>query len=166
MSEEMDDGTFGPPESESSTSETESAGASEPESAGASETDGTGAPGPDEIRNDLLAAIEDLGLGSRVLEDDGSAAAGCYLSIVPEDDHGQSGVVVGWTWLDSGVPGETGPSAEIESVDILNEALGPLLLALGFPIEPYAVDGRWIVTGPRIASLSSETVGGPGGRMD
>ena len=67
---------------------------------------------------------------------------------------------------DSGVPGETGPSAEIESVDILNEALGPLLLALGFPIEPYAVDGRWIVTGPRMASLSSETVGSPGGRMD
>ena len=31
----------------------------------------------------------------------------------------------------------------------LNEALGPLLLALGFPIGPYAVDGGWIVTGPR-----------------
>ncbi len=40
----------------------------------------------------------------------------------------------------------------IESVDILNEALGPLLLALGFPIEPYAVDGRWIVTGSRRTS--------------
>jgi hypothetical protein len=34
-------------------------------------------------------------------------------------------------------------------VEILNEALGPVLLALGFPIEPYAVDGRWIVTGSR-----------------
>jgi hypothetical protein len=41
---------------------------------------------------------------------------------------------------------------EVESMDILNEALGPLLLALGFPTEPYAVDGRWIVTGPRSES--------------
>ena len=68
------------------------------------------------------------------------------------DRHGHGGVVVGWLLRDLLTPREAVPVAEIESVDILNEALGPLLLALGFPIEPYAVDGRWIVTGSRRAS--------------
>ena len=166
MSEEMDDGMFEPLKRESSTSDTDSAGTSETDSAGSSETDGTGPPWLDEVRSDLLAAVEELGLGSRELEDDGSPAPGCYLSIAPVDRHGQSGVVVGWIWRDSAVPGESAPSAEIESVDILNEALGPLLLALGFPIEPYAVDGRWIVTGSRMANANSETVGSPGALME
>jgi hypothetical protein len=166
MSEEMGDGTFEPLEPESSTPDADNAGTPVTDSAGTSETDGTGAPGLEEVRNDLLAAIEELGLGSRETEDDGSPAAGCYLAIVPVDRHGQSGVVVGWIWRDSAVPGEPVPSAEIESVDILNEALGPLLLALGFPIEPYAVDGRWIVTGSRMTNASSETVGSPGALMD
>ena len=70
------------------------------------------------------------------------------------------------SWLggscgDSAVRGETVRSSRVESVDILNEALGPLLLALGFPIEPYAVDGRWIVTGSRPASSRTGAVGSP-----
>ena len=159
MSEEMEDGKFGAFEPEPSTSETDGSEASWLDEGGA-ETEGAGAPGLggagpfglDEVRNDLLAAIEELGLGSRVAADAGAPGAGCYLSVVPMDRHGHGGVVVGWLLRDLLTPREAVPVAEIESVDILNEALGPLLLALGFPIEPYAVDGRWIVTGSRRAS--------------
>ena len=111
----------------------------------------------------MLAAIEEVGLGSRDPENADSSAAGCYLSIVPVDRHGHGGVVVGWLLRDSAVPGQTAPSAGMESVDILNEALGPLLLAMGFPIEPYAVDGRWIVTGTRRALSRTEIMGSPAG---
>jgi len=160
MSEEMEDGKFEALEPAPTASETDGAGAVGLDDAGASETDG-GAASPldeggasplDEVWNDLLAAIEELGLGSRDPENSGSPAAGCYLSSVRVDRHGHGGVVVGWLFRDSVVPGEKAPLAETESVDILNEALGPLLLTLGFPIEPYAVDGRWIVTGSRRAN--------------
>jgi len=104
--------------------------------------------GTDEIRDDLFAAIEEVGLvpGSPEQSD---SPAGCYLSVTPVDRDGREGVVVRWQLRDMAVSGEPTPVREIESVDILNEALGPLLLALGFPIGPYAVDGGWIVTGPR-----------------
>lgn len=160
MSEEMEDGKFEALEPAPTASETDGAGAAGLDDAGASETDG-GAASPldeggasplDEVWNDLLAAIEELGLGSRDPENSGSPAAGCYLSSVRMDRHGHGGVVVGWLFRDSVVPGEKAPLAATESVDILNEALGPLLLTLGFPIEPYAVDGRWIVTGSRRAN--------------
>jgi hypothetical protein len=114
--------------------------------------DGVGsaaAHGVDEIRNDLLAAIEEIGLNPGAAGQEGSAPAGCYLSTVSVDRDGHPGVVVRWQLRDEVVPGEMSALREIESVDILNEALGPLLLALGFPTEPYAVDGRWIVTGSR-----------------
>ena len=160
MSEEMEDGKFEALEPAPTASETDGAGVVGLDDAGASETDG-GAASPldeggasplDEVWNDVLAAIEELGLGSRDPENSGSPAAGCYLSSVRMDRHGHGGVVVGWLFRDSVVPGEKAPLAETESVDILNEALGPLLLTLGFPIEPYAVDGRWIVTGSRRAN--------------
>ena len=93
-----------------------------------------------------------LGLGSGDPDGAGSPGSGCYLSIVPMDRHGHGGVVVGWLLGDLVLPDETVRVGGVESVDILNEALGPLLLALGFPIEPYAVDGRWIVTGSRRTS--------------
>lgn len=105
----------------------------------------------DEVLNDLFAAIEELGLTSGESEEAGSVAAGCYLSIVPSDRHGHGGVVVCWLLPDS-VGDGTEPPIRTEAVDILNEALGPLLLGLGFPVEPYAADGHWIVTGPRIRS--------------
>jgi hypothetical protein len=111
--------------------------------------DDAAAPEIDEIRDELLAAIEELGLNPGSAEHGGSAPAGCYLSTVPVDREGRSGVVVRWQLRDGVVPGEAPALQEVESVEILNEALGPLLLALGFPTEPYAVDGRWIVTGPR-----------------
>ena len=160
MSEEMEDGKFEALEPAPTASETDGAGAVGLDDAGASETDGGAASPLDEggaspldgVWNDLLAAIEELGLGSRDPENSGSPAAGCYLSSVRMDRHGHGGVVVGWLFRDSVVPGEKAPLAETESVDILNEALGPLLLTLGFPIEPYAVDGRWIVTGSRRAN--------------
>jgi hypothetical protein len=160
MSEEMEDGKFEALEPAPTASETDGAGVVGLDDAGASETDGGaaslldegGASPLDEVWIDLLAAIEELGLGSRDPEDSGSPAAGCYLSSVRMDRHGHGGVVVGWLFRDSVVPGEKAPLAETESVDILNEALGPLLLTLGFPIEPYAVDGRWIVTGARRAN--------------
>jgi hypothetical protein len=160
MSEEMEDGKFEALEPAPTASETDGAGAVGLDDAGASETDGGaaslldegGASPLDEVWNDVLAAIEELGLGSRDPENSGSPAAGCYLSSVRMDRHGHGGVVVGWLFRDSVVPGEKAPLAETESVDILNEALGPLLLTLGFPIEPYAVDGRWIVTGSRRAN--------------
>jgi hypothetical protein len=158
MSEEMEDGKFEPLELEPSASETDTEAASDSDNEGVSRLD--------EVRNELLAAIEELGLGSRDFEDAALPAAGCYLSIVPVDHDGHEGVVVGWLWRDSVVPGEAVRLAERESVDILNEALGPLLLALGFPIEPYAVDGRWIVTGSRKASSSAEIVGSPVAQMD
>ena len=160
MSEEMEDGKFEALEPAPTASETDGAGAVGLDDAGAYETDGGaaslldegGASPLDEVWNDVLAAIEELGLGSRDPENSGSPAAGCYLSSVRMDRHGHGGVVVGWLFRDSVVPGEKAPLAETESVDILNEALGPLLLTLGFPIEPYAVDGRWIVTGSRRAN--------------
>jgi len=160
MSEEMEDGKFEALEPAPTASETDGAGVVGLDDAGASETDGGaaslldegGASPLDEVWNDVLAAIEELGLGSRDPENSGSPAAGCYLSSVRMDRHGHGGVVVGWLFRDSVVPGEKAPLAETESVDILNEALGPLLLTLGFPIEPYAVDGRWIVTGSRRAN--------------
>jgi len=105
-------------------------------------------PEVEEIRNDMLAAIEELGLSPGGAADAGPAA-GCYLSTVAVDRDGQASLVVRWQLRDPPGPGETAPSRDVESMDILNEALGPLLLALGFPTEPYAVDGRWIVTGPR-----------------
>ena len=112
----------------------------EPDDAGRSELD--------EVLNDLFAAIEELGLTSGESEESGSLAPGCYLSVVPSDRHGHGGVVVCWQLPDSA--GErTGPPVRTETLDILNEALGPLLLGLGFPVEPYAADGHWIVTGPR-----------------
>jgi hypothetical protein len=107
------------------------------------------APGVDEIRNDLLAAIEEIGLNPGAAGQEGSAPAGCYLSTVSVNRDGHPGVVVRWQLREEVAPGEAPAVREIESVDILNEALGPLLLALGFPTEPYAVDGRWIVTGSR-----------------
>lgn len=108
-----------------------------------------GSPELDEVRNDLNAAIEELGLASGDALEDGSPSAGCYLSMVPSDRHGHGGIVVRWLLPEVVAPEAAAPLREVESVDILNEALGPLLLALGFPIEPYAADGRWIVTGPR-----------------
>ena len=105
-------------------------------------------PEVEEIRNDLLAAIEELGLSPSGAADAGPAA-GCYLSTVAVDRDGQASLVVRWQLRDPPGPGETAPSRDVESMDILNEALGPRLLGLGFPTEPYAVDGRWIVTGPR-----------------
>lgn len=105
--------------------------------------------GFDEVRDDLFAAIEELGFASADAEEDGSFAAGCYLSMVPSDRHGHGGIVVRWLLPETPVVDETVPLPNVESLDILNEALGPLLLALGFPIEPYSADGRWIVTGPR-----------------
>ncbi|HLN05984.1 MAG TPA: hypothetical protein VK217_06885, partial [Acidimicrobiales bacterium] len=113
--------------------------------AGAADAGGSGL---EEVRNDLFAAIEELGLASADAEEEGSVAAGCYLSNVPSDRHGHGGVVVRWLLPDA-VAEESDTSGPLDPVDILNEALGPLLLALGFPIEPYAVDGRWIVTGRR-----------------
>ncbi|MGD0440749.1 MAG: hypothetical protein ABSB52_08995 [Acidimicrobiales bacterium] len=163
MSEEMEDRTFEALAMELSTSEFDSAGAMDFGTDERSETAAVEDSGLNEARKDLLAAIEELGLGSRDPENVGSPAAGCYLSIVPMDRHGHGGVVVGWVFRESGVPGERVPAAEIESVDILNEALGPLLLALGFPIEPYAVDGRWIVTGARRALADTEIIGSPAG---
>ena len=155
MSEETEDGRFGTFEPEPSLPETDGSWLDEE----AFSTDdleaaigGAGAFGLDELRNDLLAAIEEIGLGSHDPRSVDSPGPGCYLSIVPMDRHGHGGVVVGWLLGDLVLPGEKVPLAEIESVDILNEALGPLLLALGFRIEPYAVDGRWIVTGTRRAS--------------
>jgi len=121
-------------------------------SAGAGEVDSETQPGLDEVRSDLYAAIEELGLASADGENNGSVAAGCYLSTVPSDRHGHGGVVVRWLLPDSVAPDDAIPVVPIESVDILNEALGPLLLALGFPIEPYSADGRWIVTGRRTVS--------------
>ncbi len=117
--------------------------------AGEGDVDLATEPGLDEVRSDLYAAIEELGLASAAGEGNGSVAAGCYLSTVPSDRHGHGGVVVRWLLPDSVDPDEAVHLAPVESVDILNEALGPLLLALGFPIEPYSADGRWIVTGPR-----------------
>ncbi len=135
MSDETEDGDFEEMESEPS--------------AGVGQPDGETRPGLDEVRSDLYAAIEELGLTSADGEDNGSVAAGCYLSTVPADRHGHGGVVVRWLLPDSGDLDDVVPPVRVESVDILNEALGPLLLALGFPIEPYSADGRWIVTGPR-----------------
>jgi hypothetical protein len=112
-------------------------------------TDDGGMVGIEGIRDDLLAAMEEVGLVPGTTGEAGSAAAGCYLSTGPVDREGVEGIVVRWQRRDPPVPGEPAPAREVESVDILNEALGPLLLALGFPIEPYAVDGGWIVTGPR-----------------
>ena len=159
MSEEIEDGNFGAFEPEPSTSETNGAGTSwldEGESGAdglaAAEFGGAGRFELDEVRNDLLEAIEELGLGARPPDGAGSPGSGCYLSIVPMDRHGHGGVVVGWLLGDLVLPDETVRVGGVESVDILNEALGPLLLALGFPIEPYAVDGRWIVTGSRRTS--------------
>ena len=163
MIEEMEDRTFEALGAGLSPSEFDSVGAIEFGSAELSETVAAREPGLDEARNDLLAAIEELGLGSRDPENAGSPAPGCYLSIVPMDRHGHGGVVVGWVLRESTIPGEAVAPAGIESVDILNEALGPLLLALGFPIEPYAVDGRWIVTGARRALSNKEIVGSPAG---
>ena len=81
-----------------------------------------------------------------------AAAAGCYLSMVPTDRHGHGGSrgALAGAGLGDLRRDQDRPSRS-DSVDILNEALGPLLLALGFPIEPYTADGRWIVTGPRKA---------------
>ena len=104
--------------------------------------------GTDEIRKDLLLAIEEMGIVPGSAGQSGSPV-GCYLSTTPVDRDGHEGVVVRWQLRDLAEGGEPSPPGEIESVDILNEALGPLLLALGFPIGPYAVDGGWIVTGPR-----------------
>ena len=115
-----------------------------------SDAGGEELPGVEEIRDDLFTAIEEMGLGAGALGSGGSAA-GCYLSTAGVDLGGHGGVVVRWQLRDLPGPGETAPLRETEWVDILNEALGPLLLALGFPTEPYAVDGRWIVTGPRSA---------------
>ena len=151
----MEDGQFGPFEPEPSIPETDGAWLDEEALSTAgleAAIGGGGGFGLDELRNDLLVAIEELGLGSHEFRGVDSPGPGCYLSIVPMDRHGHGGVVVGWLLGDLVLPGEKVPLAEIESVDILNEALGPLLLALGFPIEPYAVDGRWIVTGSRRAS--------------
>jgi len=117
--------------------------------AGAGEASAATQPGLDELRSDLYAAIEELGLASADGEENGTPVAGCYLSTVPSDRHGHGGIVVRWLLPDSADAEEAVPLVPIESVDILNEALGPLLLALGFPIEPYSADGRWIVTGPR-----------------
>ncbi|MGA3216296.1 MAG: hypothetical protein ABSD97_11490 [Acidimicrobiales bacterium] len=114
----------------------------------ASDAGGEELPGVEEIRGDLLTAIEEMGLGAGA-QAPGGSTAGCYLSTVAVDLGGHGGVVVRWQLRDLPVPGEPAPLRESESVDILNEALGPLLLALGFPTEPYAVDGRWVVTGPR-----------------
>jgi hypothetical protein len=161
MSEETEDRTFEALGTGFSPSEFDSGGAIEFGSEEVSDTTTAGEPGLDEARNDLLAAIEELGLGSREAENVGSPAAGCYLAIVPMDRHGHGGVVVGWVLRESAIAGEAVDPAGIESVDILNEALGPLLLALGFPIEPYAVDGRWIVTGARQALSNNEIVGSP-----
>ena len=102
----------------------------------------------DKITDDLFAAIEEVGLVSGSVEQSDSPA-GCYLSVTPVDRDGSEGVVVRWQLRDMVVGGEPTPVRENESVDILNEALGPLLLALGFPTGPYAVNGGWIVTGPR-----------------
>jgi hypothetical protein len=110
--------------------------------------DGAGGSG----LSDLFAAIEELGLASGEAEAAGSVAAGCYLSVVPSDRHGHGGVVVSWLLPRSDAPDVTAPVVRTEAVDILNEALGPLLLGLGFPIEPYAADGHWIVTGRRAVS--------------
>ncbi len=161
MSEEMEDGTFQAFETEPSTSGADGGGGTEADGASPYEEDAAEALGLDEARDDLLAAIEELGLGSRDPTNADAPAAGCYLSIVPVDRHGHGGVVVGWLLGDSAGRGETVRSTAVESVDILNEALGPLLLGLGFPIEPYAADGRWIVTGSRAASSSGQTVGSP-----
>jgi len=115
----------------------------------ASMSKGDGEAGFEELRKDLFAAIEELGLAPGGAEDAGSGVPGCYLSAVPSDRQGEPGIVVRWLLQDQAVPDAATPLPPIESVDILNEALGPLLLALGFPIEPYAAGGGWIVTGPR-----------------
>ncbi len=107
--------------------------------------------GLDEAMEDLFAAIAELGFATGEPEEDGSPAAGCYLSMVPADRHGRGGIVVRWLLPDAPAADRPAPLREAESVDILNEALGPLLLALGFPIEPYSAGGGWIVTGPRSA---------------
>jgi len=117
-----------------------------------SDADGVGQAGLDEVLSDLFAAIEELGLASSDAEEASSGTAGCYLSTVPSDRHGHRGVVVGWLLPPSAAPEGTAPPLRTESVDILNEALGPLLLGLGFPIEPYSADGQWLVTGPRTTS--------------
>jgi hypothetical protein len=113
-----------------------------------SDADDSASSGLDEVLSDLFVAIEELGLASGGAEEASASAAGCYLSTVPSDRHGHRGVVVGWL-LPAAIARGTAPPERTESVDILNEALGPLLLALGFPIEPYAPDGQWLVTGPR-----------------
>ena len=101
------------------------------------------------IRDDLFAAVEGLGIAPGSPGEEGSPMSGCYLATWPVDRDGLEGIVVRWQLRDQPEPGEPAPRQDVESVDILNEALGPLLLALGFPIKPYAVDGGWIVTSPR-----------------
>jgi len=44
--------------------------------------------------------------GRATRKNSGSPAAGCYLSSVRMDRHGHGGVVVGWLFRDSVVPGE------------------------------------------------------------
>ena len=126
----------------------------DPSAPGAEEAAGSGRDGTDgaeldEVRSDLLAAIEEVGLAPGGTVDAGSGVPGCYLSAVVSDRQGHAGVVVRWLLQDQVDPDAVAPLPPIESVDILNEALGPLLLALGFPIEPYTAGGGWIVTGPR-----------------
>ncbi len=84
MSEEIEDGNFGAFEPEPSMSETNGAGTSwlDEEESGAdglaaAEFGGAGRFELDEVRNDLLEAIEELGLGSR--DPDGADSPGLWV---------------------------------------------------------------------------------------
>ena len=105
-----------------------------------------GLVGFEAIRDDLYSAVEGLGIAPGSPGEEGSAVSGCYLATWPVDRDGLEGIVVRWQLREQPDPGEPASRQDVESVDILNEALGPLLLALGFPIKPYAVDGGWIIT--------------------
>jgi hypothetical protein len=103
----------------------------------------------DDVRMDLFEALSELGMAVEEAGGSGSPGAGCHLSLVPTDRHGHGGIEV--SWLPAG-------GTHVESADVLHEALGPLLLALGFSVEPYSAEGHWIVTGSRRRAF-----GAPGG---
>ena len=95
MSEEMEDGTFEASGTGLSPSEFDSVSAVEFGYADVSEM-AVGEPGLDEARNDLLVAIEELGLGSRDPESAGGPRLGATCRPCP------------WTVTDMGVSSSGG----------------------------------------------------------
>jgi len=118
-----------------------------------SEADIEGRSDLDDVRSDLVAAIGEIGVAPKDEDSADLIPAGCRLSAVPSDRHGHGGIVVSWRLADLVDTDDTAAPKSSDPVDILNEALGPLLFALGFPVEPYAPDGGWIVIGTRALSV-------------